>query len=153
MRTVWQYLNKEKEEFEEVQPENWVWGVVYDDNSELHQFADDGIFHRFSEIEQNRVKLFVMYRFGDLTRRIDMPIADPESTQIFHFYRNFMFDVGTEAEKKVKVYVFGWKKMIKKHIKGNLFFEEEVATYHYILPDNRIITSDQDVQKLSSFNL
>jgi hypothetical protein len=134
----WQFLRGDK--FEDVEPEDWVWGVVYEDNTELHQFADDGIFHQFREIEQERVKMFVMYRLADLTKRIDMPVK-PEM-QIFHFYRKCHLNVGTESDRWVKVYVFGWKDRLTG-----------ATGYHYILPDGRMIVANHDIEIISNYNL
>lgn len=119
---------------EEVEPEVWGWGVVYENGDELKQFSEDGTFHRFIEIDQKRVKMFVMYKLEDMTKRIDMPVLG--DSQLFHFYRNAVLNNG---DKKVRVYVFGWKR-------------NGETMYMYILPDDRIIASSGDV-KLTDFNI
>lgn len=122
----------------EAQPERWVWGVVYKDQTTLHQFQDDGTFHQFGEIKQDEVEMFVMHKFENRDARIDV-IA--EGKQIFHFYRNIVLDMLTPEERKVKVYVFGWKDK-----------ETGQATYNYILPDDRLVVADHDVD-ISKFNI
>lgn len=127
---------------EKVEPEKWRWGVVYQDDTELLQFGVDGIFHQFKEIEQDKVKMFVMYKMGDEAgNRIDT-VIDPETTQIFHFYRNLILEVGTENFRKVKVYVFG----TKNKITGAMH-------YTYILPDDRLIQADYDVPHLPNYQI
>lgn len=111
---------------EEVTEEAWGWGVVYRDGTELRQFGDDGVFHQFREIDQAKVCMFVMYRMDDQEKRYDMLVR--EGVQIFHFYRNFIFDAGQKGETKVKVYVFGWK-------------DGDACAYHYILPNGRLMIS------------
>ena len=124
---------------EEVALEKWGWGVVYKDGRELHQFGSKGDFHQIAEIEQDNVRLFVLYQTGDMSKRID--IALPEGAKIIHKYRNFVLNLGTEGERHVRVYIFGYKK------------SASVAHYNFILPDGRIIQSDTDAIQLTDFNL
>lgn len=112
---------------ETVDEEAWGWGVVYKDGTELRQFEADGSFHQFKEINQGEVSMFVMYKIADPDQRYDMLITEKD-IQIFHFYRNFMFNVMTPGENKVRVYVFGWK-------------SGDACCYFYILPNGRLMTS------------
>lgn len=128
------FIREGKEET--VQPERWAWGVVYKDGTELKQF-DNGIFHQFQEIKQDEVEMFVMFEMEG-EKRIDMVVT---GKQIFHFYRNFVFDYMSKDKRQAKVYVFGWKNK-----------ESGDTSYHYILPDDRIVVSDQDVD-LNKFNI
>lgn len=120
---------------EEVNPERWGWGVIYKDDTELKQFGDDGVFHQFREIETEKVKMFIMYQLDDMNKQIDMPIS--EGMQFFHFYRNIRTHYSTKFSR---VYVFGFKK-------------NNVASYNFILPDDRIIISAVDNIDLSLFNI
>jgi len=122
---------------EEVKPERWVWGVVYKDDSELHQFGNDKIFHQIKEIKWEEVKMFTMYKYDDMERRIDLLVM-PEM-QLFHFYRNIR---PAGIDHFIKVYVFGYK--IK---------ETSRVCYHFILPDDRIIISNRDNIDLTKFEL
>ena len=119
---------------EKVDPERWGWGVIYKDNTELHQFDDSGTFHQFDEIDVPNVKMFTMYRLDDMSKRIDMPIC--EGMQFFHFYRN----IRQSHTGFVRIYVFGWKK-------------GEETTYNFILPDDRMIVSSVDNVDLAQFNI
>lgn len=121
---------------EKIELERWVWGVVYKDGAELHQFDSEGTFHQFKEINLAEVKLFTMYKPEEMdTKRYDIVVT--EGMQIFHFYRNIKPHY---LNHFVKVYAFGWKKDGK-------------ASYHFILPDDRMVMSDVDNVDLPQFNL
>ena len=128
--------NKEGKEIE-AKTERWAWGVVYKDGKELKQFGDDGIFHRFAEIEQAEVKMFSMYKLEDMSKRIDIEVS--EGMQIFHFYRNIVLDYMSENKRTVRIFVFGWK-------------SEGIASYNYILPDDRIVMSNEDID-VNNYNI
>lgn len=130
------YFTKDNKKIE-VQLENWVWGVVYKDNTELHQFSQDGVFHQIAEIKWEEVKMFTMYKPEDIKKRIDI-VVTPDM-KLFQFYRNIRPQY---LEKFVRVIVFGWK--VK---------ETSQAVYNFILPDDRVITSNVDNIDLSLFNL
>jgi len=105
--------------------------------TELKQFTADGVFHRFAEIDQSRVDIFTMFRTDDpsMLKRIDIEMT--EGMQLFHFYRNIGLDYESKENfRKIQIYVFGWKDK-----EGN-------KTYHYILPDDRMITSNKDIDVL-----
>lgn len=125
---------------EVVQPERWGWGVVYADGTELKQFGDDGRFHQFREINQEEVEMFVMYRLDDESKRIDV-IVDSQ-TQVFHFYRNLILDVGADMGRRVKVYVFGTKNAVTG-----------ATQYNYILPDDRLLKADHDLPDLTRYQI
>ena len=122
---------------EAVSPEKWVWGVLYKDDTDLHQFGEDGKFHQIKEIKWEDVNLFTMYKLDDPKKRIDL-VASPE-IQIFHFYRNIK---PFYTDKFVKVYVFGYK------VRGT-----KQAVYNFILSDDRIIVADRNNIDLSKFEL
>ena len=135
----YKYKN-DKGEIEMINLERWGWGVVYDDGKELQQFDDDGNFHRLAEIDQSKIKLFVMYKTDDSGKRFD--IVMPTGARIIHKYRNikpwYMDDF-------VKVYMFGYRTG-----KNDKDFD---YNYHFILPDDRVIISNRDNIDLSVFEL
>ncbi len=139
-----QYIYNRKDENtgeitqEKVNDETWHWGVVYNDNTELHQFDANGEFHQFGEIVFSKVKMFVMYKGDNIETRIDMPVS--KGMQIFHFYRNVVIEMNTPNERRIKVYVFGWKR-------------NGVSSYNFILPDGRMIVSNGDNVNLLEFGL
>jgi len=130
------YTN-EKGELEIVESEKWVWGVVYKDETELHQFDKDGNFHRLAEINQKEVELFTMYELEGKGR---YDIVMPEGARIIHKYRNIK---PFYMDKFVKVYMFGYRT-------GKKDFEYH---YHFILPDNRMIISNKNNIDLAKFEL
>lgn len=125
---------------EKVKPERWGWGVIYKDGTELHQFGEDGIFHQFKEINQEWVKLFVMYRLDDMSKRYDLPVF-PEM-KLIHFYRHLLLSAMTPDETRYKVYIFGYEK--------NVNGKNEKVLIH-IMPDDRTLISDQDNIDLANF--
>lgn len=125
------YFGKEK-----ISVERWVWGVLYKDGIELHQF-EHGLFRQIKEIDWDSVKLFSMYKFDNPRKRIDL-VVSPEM-QLFHFYRNIK---PFYMDGFVRVYVFGYK------IKGS-----NTAVYHFILPDDRVVIADKDNIDLALFEL
>ncbi len=121
---------------EDVQEEVWGWGVVYDNSEELKQFDDEGFFHQFQEINQDKVRMFVMQKISQPEKRFDLFIQP--GMQIFHLYRNFIFNSGTPEEMRVRIYVFGFKDRANGH-----------STYHYILPNgNLLISARGDAQEI-----
>jgi hypothetical protein len=126
------FLNKT----EKIEPECWVWGVVYKDDTELHQFSD-GVFTQIKNIEWDKVKMLTMYKLEEPSRRIDLVVDD--TMQVFLFYRNVK---PYYSEVFFKVYVFGYK------IKGT-----SDAMYNFILPDDRIMISNKENVDLVNFEL
>lgn len=139
MNTKYKFTNAEGVT-EEITLERWAWGVVYNDDTELRQFDADygGRFHQFKEIDQERVKMFIIYRTdSDLKARIDI-VVHPDM-QLFYFYRRLILD---NRNRKTSVYVYGWKNRITG-----------AMTYNYILPDDRIVTADHDIADITAFNI
>lgn len=121
---------------EEVTEERWGWGVVYEDNTTLRQFDEaTGEFHQLGEIDQDRVKLFVMYKISEPEKRIDLVF--PKNARLIHRYRNIK---PFYKDHFVRVYLFGYKK-------GDQY------CYNFILPDDRMVISDKDDVNLETFNL
>lgn len=129
----WKFIREGKEE--KVELERWAWGVIYEDGSELHQFGQDGVFHQVGEIDQAKVRLFVMYKPADENRRID--VVMPKGAKLIHKYRNVK---PFYLANFVRVYMFGWKK-------GSEYY------YNFILPDDRIVQADHDNIDLTLFEL
>lgn len=128
---------------EEVPVERWAWGVLFKDGSEMHQFDAQGIFHQVGEIDQDKVKLWILYKVGPENKRID--IALPEGARLIHKYKRYVFnaaelnDGDKSKEKRVTVYVFGYKLGDRFH-------------FNYILPDDRIVQSTEEIP-LDGFNI
>lgn len=120
---------------EEVEPRTWVWGVVYDNDTELKQYEEDGTFHQFQEIDQDRVRLFVIYKLDDPTKRFDL--VKTEGMKLFCFYLktkpSYLPDFVTTT-------VFGYEKNKQKH-------------FIFILNDDRVVVSDIENIDLPNFEL
>jgi hypothetical protein len=109
--------------------ERWVWVARYGQNDELHQFDKDGNFHQIGEVDQSRVKVFVLYNTSIPEKRIDIVV--PEGAKLIHKYRHIWFNHGTKDEKRVKIYMFGYKFNGHQHI-------------NYIMPDDRVVIAVDD---------
>ncbi len=141
MNKKWLFERDGKEE--EIALEKWIWGVVYDDGTELHQFDDAGRFHQIGEVDQSRVTMFVLYQpkgVGD--GRIDILIPQGKEISLVHKYKHYIFDAGTQSEHRAKVYCIGYK------LKGGH------THMNYIMPNGAIVQGfgENDVQ-LSQFGL
>lgn len=105
--------------------EAWAWVAIYKDGTKLKQFEDDNTFHNFHEIEQDKLAGFLMKREDGLTHTLFMP----EGAKLIHYYDNYIFEAATEAEKRVRLYVYGYE------IGG-------VKVLNFIMPNGTIITTD-----------
>ena len=119
-----------------IKPERWAWGIIYNDGTELKQFGDDGRFHQIKEIDQDRIKMAILYRLDDPEKRIDIPWRP--GMKLIHKYRNIKPHY---AEKFSRVYVFGYKA------------SKTVHHYTFVLPDDRMIISPADDVDLTKFNV
>lgn len=136
-----QYIFKRKNpdtgevEDEKVDLLRWVWGVTYDDDTELHQFESDGSFHQIGEIDQKRARMFTLYRSDDPSKRIDMPLSP--GMKIIAKYKVVKPFYLPEA---VRVYVVGFK-------------SGPHHTFLFVLPDDRIILSNKENIDLPTYEL
>ncbi len=171
------FKNK-KGEIEKVKPEKLGWAVLYKDGTELHQFGPKGDFHQIGEVEKDKVKLFVVYDMASATQSLlhlkqirvleeklkkdqenlnlkndkkheivewikcrgkRIEIVLPAGAKLIYRYDNYKLNVGTKNARDVRVYVFGYKK-------GAYFL-------NYILPDGRVIQTDNPELDLTKFNI
>jgi len=106
------------------------------EQDELHQFGNDGVFHRVGEIEQHRVELFSLFKADSImTNRIDLVFT--KGMRIIYKYRNVK---PYYLDDYVKIYMFGYKLDGRYH-------------YNFVLPDDRIIQSSFDNIDLPKFDL
>ena len=141
----WTYTNPDTGKTEEVELENWIWGAVYKDGTELHQFDDNGNFHRIAELDQKQVVMWVLYQpKGKGDGRIDFVVPKEEDGELkevalIHKYRNIVFNAGTPEEKRERVIIFGFK------LKGQKSF------YNFVLPNGNIVQSTDENPQISKF--
>lgn len=123
-------------ENEIVSPEIYGWEAMYNDNTSLKQFDDDGFFHQIAEVDQNKVVVFAVYKLENPAVRFDLVVI-PEIHQIFMFYRNTITKAG-DSETRVRIPVFGLK------TKGT-----GETIYNYILPDGRLVVATCDCLQIN----
>lgn len=112
-------------ELELVEKEAWFWEAVYTDNSVLKQFDDDGFFHQFQEIEQDKLAVFTMRNDDGKS----FSLVFPKNSKLIHFYRNMMLE---NATVRVRLYVFGYQDVSGKKLfvimpDGNLVITDDVS--------------------------
>lgn len=130
------FYTDENGNLEQVAIERWVWGALYQDGTELHQFDDNHVFHRIGEVDQKRLKMFSLYKpLGDDRDRIDIPFQP--GMRLVYKYRNIK---PYYKENFERVYMAGYK-------------YEGRHNFFFILPDDRIIVSPVDNIDLSQFNV
>lgn len=130
---------------EEVKTERWVWGVIYKDGSELHQFEQSGVFHQVGEIDQDKIKMACLYNFAEWQKKKDFSKMSkiiylpwqPEM-RLIHKYRNIR-PAGYD-EFAFRIYLFGYK-------------YKDSYLYYYVLPNDRVVLSPEDNIDLTLFNL
>jgi len=126
------FFRKDLEKWIDAPPEVWQWEVTYEDGSVLKQFGDDGVFHQFAEIDQERLALFKMIsHFNPQT--YTLLFSDP-NMKLIHFYRNKVLNAGTEEEERIRYYCFGYEKRvgIKVH-----------KTIMMITPTNDLVVTEE----------
>lgn len=105
--TTYTFFREETGTYETVERELWGWEAVYEDGTVLKQFADDGTFHQFKEIDQSKLTVFRMVNQD--TGAVVTLLFEPGAS-LFHFYRNAILNQGTEGEIRIRAYCFGFKK-------------------------------------------
>lgn len=140
MNQKWTFTDEEGVKHE-VSLEKWIWGVVYKDGTELHQFDDNGVFHQIQEINQSEVAMWTLYEPKG-NGRIDFVLPEEKEVALIHKYRNFIFNAASDTERRARVYVFGYK------VKGGL------PHYNFVMPNGTIIQSYGDqTPKLSTMGV
>ena len=131
MQKIYRFFRAETGVWEDAQREKWCWIAVYDDGRVLKQFGDDGIFHQFKEIEQDKLHTFQMVCPDSLV--VLTLLFNPSEMKLIHFYRNVVLNVATPQETKHRIYCFGYE----KNIKGKTYKHISM-----IMPDNGLVVTD-----------
>lgn len=135
---VYKFFRKDLGKWIPTPVELWQWEVTYEDGSGLKQFGDDGIFHQFSEIDQNRLAVFKMAS-PEYPEVYTLLFSSPDM-KLIHFYRNTILNAGTSNEKHLRIYCFGYEKKIGEKVQKTILM---------ITPSNGvIITEDPDLPAL-----
>lgn len=110
--------------------EKYVWQVQYQDNGGGLLFQFDygtGEFHKFAEIDTNRPFFFSMIEVAT-NKAVFTILYDPNSMQLFHFYRRGILDNLTRRET---IYVAGYR-------------QSEVSHHFAIYPDGQIVITNDE---------
>lgn len=118
-----------------VEPERWVWGVLYRNGTELHQFDETGRFHPFSDIQQMSVAQFTLYPRGQGNA---VHFLIPKGAELIHRYRNVVLEMGRPNEVRARVYVFG-------------YCLEAKYCLAYVMPDDVVIFSEDSDLSVAPF--
>ena len=90
---------------EEVKSEKWQWVAIYNDGTQLKQFADDGLFHQFKEINIDALKQWIL---TDGVRHLVVDISG--TMKPIHFYRRLRStDMGGDTIDESTIYCFGYE--------------------------------------------
>jgi len=128
---------------QKVEQERFHWTAVYSDGEILEQFEahedpNDGTYHRFSEIEFDKLNEI---HIRD-TERPDFVFIVRGGAHLQHFmiYRTRRSvvvgaDGKNQSEKTIRFAIIGWKDR-----------ENGTTSYTYLMPDGAIITADRDIQ-------
>lgn len=113
----------------DVAVEKWRWLAIYNDGTELRQFDDiTGRFHQFLEIDQTKLKRFVMY--ADHTPRLYSIFFDPNTMKLIHFYRRVRLG-GVDELKWETFYFFGFEKSIYDRTTKTIVFIDHLDNVHF----------------------
>lgn len=106
--------------------EEWYWIAEYQDGT-LKQFGDDGKFHKFSEIDQTKLRVF---RMVSDTNPNHFTLLFTSGMKLIHFYKNFVKDISTDKEERIRMYCFGYE------IKGQSMMVVIPPTNEIIITNN-----------------
>lgn len=137
MNRIFKFKNPENQ-IEDVEEEAFKWRVFYADNTSLEQFQEEGlIFHQFREIDKSKL----VRSFQMIARDMDIiyTILPPVGSKLIHFYKNFIYNAGTQFEKRNRAYIFGYEQNIAGKIHKTLWV---------ISPTGELILCD-DLSRLS----
>lgn len=106
MNPFYKYIKDGEETY--TSKEVWCWEAIYNDGSVLKQFDDDGMFHKFEEIDQNKLELFRMV--SDSFKQVYSVPFNSDTMNLAHKYIITRLNVGTPEYKEIKSYCFGYEK-------------------------------------------
>ena len=127
----YKFFNKDLKRWITAPFEVWQWEAYYEDGTVLKQFGDDGIYHQFSEIDQKRLAVFKMVS-REFPQVYTLLFSDSEM-KLIHFYRNTILNAGTEDERRLRLYCFGYEKRIGEKVQKVIMM---------IAPSNGLIVTE-----------
>lgn len=142
MPEKWTYKGEDGVEVD-AEPERWVWVVTYLDGTILKQFDDEGHYHRFDEIDKERLHSIAVLPgtpcpcCGNPMERPKLIVLLPDGAKpiIFpYMYRNICYDFGLPSERHYRLHTFGYQ-------------VSSTRVMFVIMPDDAIIITD-DIDKI-----
>jgi len=127
----YKFFRQETQNWIDAPEEVWCWEAHYENGQILKQFGDDGIFHQFSEIDQNQLAIFKMTS-NNYPQTYSVLFSDP-NMKLIHFYRNSIFNAGTDSEERTRFYCFGYEKKVGSKIQKLIMV---------ITPTNELIVTE-----------
>ena len=117
-----------------IEKERFHWVAIFGDGGILKQYGDDGIYHKFAEIDRDRLVEVHVYD-GD---RLATVIRGGKDVQLFMIYRDRRsIKIGSEIKDvgRFRFAIIGWKHK-----------ETDVVSMTYLMPDGVIISSCGDAK-------
>jgi len=126
------FVNPETNKTEQINKEKWRWEAHYTDGIVLKQFDDNGVFHPFVEINQQKLAVFKM-----VSDEVPYPytlLFSPGEMKLIHFYKRIVLNALTKEEKRITLYIVGFEKNI---------FGRTTKLFMVITPENELVVTDQ----------
>lgn len=128
----WKYIRPETGKAEKVEYTEWRWEAVYLDGTVLKQYDDSGFYHQVREIDLSKLYMFKLVH----DTMPGVQILWKPGRKLTYFYRNYLFNFGTEDETRGRIYCCEYQ-------------DGEDKVLITILPDNSVmITEDISQIKL-----
>ncbi len=109
--------------------ERWCWVATYTDGSRLCQFDPETyLFHRFNEIQQDKLASFSMVSSEGKRPFI---LHWKPGRKLIHYYYNYKLDIGLPTYREYRLYCFGYEETAKGH-----------KVIIVIMPDDGVIITD-----------
>lgn len=105
MTTTYKFIRDGIEETVNLEP--YRWHAIYNDNTELFQFDQDGVFHQLAEIDQSKLHVFQILNEDNKSHCAF--IFKPNDMKLIYFYKRYHLDVGGPNDRHVTLYVSGYE--------------------------------------------
>lgn len=129
---TFKFFKKDTKKWIDAPLETWQWEAYYEDGTALKQFAEDGVFHQFIEIDQSKLAVFKMVS-SKYPQVYTLLFSDP-TMKLIHFYRNTVLNAGAPGEEHLKTYCFGYEKAIGGKVQKVILM---------ITPNNGLIVTEE----------
>lgn len=125
------FYPKDGSEPQAVEPEEWMWEVHYNNGNVFGQFDHNGIFHQFSEIDQENIGMVMLVS----QHHPPVVIMWRLGLKLIQFmYRTGRLRIGTEEESYYRLPCLGYQDQCGPHIL-------------IVMPDGTVVLTD-DVERI-----